>query len=780
MNGKFVFCLTSFVLALLAGCATTDEKSAEAAKPAEAKAAAKPARPKTPLQRARDLAGELNSRTKRASTTEIVAALEDFIAKEPSATNRAVRLSLEGEILRQCSRSSDIRRYGTFETDVAKAATERVAGKILADEANPLGDRINAARFLCRLLCNDEKYADAEKIAKGLTSVTNATPQVRSGTWKLVMDVERWADKYPEALAAGKEAIKLHWGNVENVCELVDEYGHPEEIEKLWAIVGDLPRELYWGYNSNVGRRIMNSPGLKDKFRAKLFAYVTDPKVDLKRRAETALSSGLMLSDDELGQKAFAAFKDYDFTKMSAPWSLNTTLPGTYHDGNWAKFVRLYERFGGMKSYQLPKFRRAYALSLAYLGRKDEAVAYAGKCLAEADEKLAALDKAKYEVIRAVVAGKDALAVIETFGFGVKDKAEAVKFAGQVALNLTDNAACERYSAAYQKLFKPIPKREVAVKFFAKPITSITAWRQVYDTLEKTWVDVKMCGDLDRLDTDVATGRTITEKTEHDSKTAMMEVTTLCDVQGVSVFLRVADANARMVENGFAGGLGTEAYFAPGPNQPYLCFGTSPRTGLDTFAFQTAYSNRDSHRLNVKGALDRNSVRSEVEFTDSDYVTRIFFPWDAFYQKLPVRPGDYWKLDFLCWGTKTSWGGSQGVHESSSWGHLVFNLKDEETVAIRKRLILRTYKNWKGAKHGEVDVFDRWADPVLGDPAFYAARLKPLEAELAGYAKRVSPEMTDADVTDIFVHALPRWMGLKYEVDALRRDWLMQSYTTKH
>ena len=57
-----------------------------------------------------------------------------------------------------------------------------------------------------------------------------------------------------------------------------------------------------------------------------------------------------------------------------------------------------------------------------------------------------------------------------------------------------------------------------------------------------------------------------------------------------------------------------------------------------------------------------------------------------------------------CWGTKTSWGGSQGVHESSSWGHLVFNLKGEEVTAIRKRLILGTYKNWKGAKHGEADV----------------------------------------------------------------------------
>lgn len=39
---------------------------------------------------------------------------------------------------------------------------------------------------------------------------------------------------------------------------------------------------------------------------------------------------------------------------------------------------------------------------------------------------------------------------------------------------------------------------------------------------------------------------------------------------------------------------------------------------------------------------------------------------------------------------------------------------------------------------------------------------------------RVTPEMTDADVNDVIVHALPRWMGLKYEIDALRRDWLLE------
>ena len=70
--------------------------------------------------------------------------------------------------------------------------------------------------------------------------------------------------------------------------------------------------------------------------------------------------------------------------------------------------------------------------------------------------------------------------------------------------------------------------------------------------------------------------------------------------------------------------------------------------------------------------------------------------------------------------------------------------------------------------------FDRWADPVVGDPAFYEASLKPLEAELKAYAKRVTPEMTDADVNDIYEHAVPRWIGLKHVIDRLRREYLIR------
>ena len=58
----------------------------------------------------------------------------------------------------------------------------------------------------------------------------------------------------------------------------------------------------------------------------------------------------------------------------------------------------------------------------------------------------------------------------------------------------------------------------------------------------------------------------------------------------------------------------------------------------------------------------------------------VTLPWIAFYQKLPAAPGAEWRFECLADGH--SWGGSQGVHESSSWGHLVFNLKPAEIAAF--------------------------------------------------------------------------------------------------
>ena len=174
-----------------------------------------------------------------------------------------------------------------------------------------------------------------------------------------------------------------------------------------------------------------------------------------------------------------------------------------------------------------------------------------------------------------------------------------------------------------------------------------------------------MCGELDSLETDVATGRAEIEKTALDSKDARMEVSSFCDVEGLRIVLRVADANARAVENGFAGGIGTECYFAPGA----------------------------------------------------------------------------------------------------------------QLSAIRRRLVYDTCRTWNRAGHGRLSPFDRWRDPVIGDPEFYAARLKPLEDALATQVGRVKAEMTDAEVDEVYEKGAKVWIGLDHVIDELRRQWLLAKYT---
>ena len=153
----------------------------------------------------------------------------------------------------------------------------------------------------------------------------------------------------------------------------------------------------------------------------------------------------------------------------------------------------------------------------------------------------------------------------------------------------------------------------------------------------------------------------------------------------------------------------------------------------------------------------------------------VTLPWSAFYQKLPAASGTEWRFECLADGH--SWGGSQGVHESSSWGRLVFDLKPGELAAIRRRLVYDTCKAWSRSGHGALSAFDRWGDPVVGDPEFYEECLKPLEAELKAQAAKVRPDMSDDEVNEVYEKGAKVWIGLDHEIDALRREWLLGKLT---
>ena len=156
----------------------------------------------------------------------------------------------------------------------------------------------------------------------------------------------------------------------------------------------------------------------------------------------------------------------------------------------------------------------------------------------------------------------------------------------------------------------------------------------------------------------------------------------------------------------------------------------------------------------------------------------IFFGWETHYNKLPENGSEY-LFEAIVWTPAggMTWGGSQGPHGVSDWGRLRFDLDKDQLNEIRREIIFKTFRTYKNVNYGGVgglgeDVFTVWGTDVIGEPAFYEQYLKPLQEKLEKYAKMVKKDMTDAEVEEVYVNAIPLMKGLRYEVEELRRKYL--------
>ena len=194
------------------------------------------------------------------------------------------------------------------------------------------------------------------------------------------------------------------------------------------------------------------------------------------------------------------------------------------------------------------------------------------------------------------------------------------------------------------------------------------------------------------------------------------------------------------------------------------------------WTFYTTYDNKGSTRLNDKSPA--RSYRAEYAFSNTDYVIHIFFGWETHYNKLPENGTDY-LFDAIVWTPAggMTWGGTQGPHGVSEWGRLRFDLSKKQLNEIRREIIFKTYRGFRNIPYGGAtgmseNAFSTWSADVIGEPEFYQQYLKPLQDKLEKYAKMVKKDMTDEEVEDVYVNALPLMKGLKYEVEELRRKYL--------
>ena len=701
---------------------------------------------------------------------ELVDTYEKMRAEEMFATNAFCRAFIDNWAVDMC------RCRGMWELDGwdvrLGARIPAIAQRDLDDAEVPFGQRAKLAAKLSEYYAGENDYATAEKVMRTtLADKTKHTPEEDARAHLALANVYRWQDRFDEAWREIETAATFETKDyvVAAGLALAKVDGAADRAEKLLV---RLPSE-FARLDCLLGNRWTDAA-----MRKRAMDFVLCATNHPGDRAQTAMKwFGASGTPDCL--KAFAAVKGLKIPEKPQYWIWNifsNPIRWAKARGDWDHILRIYDTFlpmalvdhvSGRSPLRASNLQYAYALALTAKGEKDRVLEVIASNVVKKAVK--PLEKAKFGLLEAFVAGGDVAAAAMSGEFEQNDRIELVRAAAHLALVLGQDDLAEKLSAKFRAFYVDQPQRTLKVAFSKEPVRSVTDWRKLYATLDRQDCDRKFGVNLEALATDVASRRELAQTTEKDSKDTHVEVSSVCDLKGLHIFLRVEDPNARAVEAGFAGGMGLELYFAPGKYEPYICFGVNPRTGVNDSGFHTKYDCATYRRVLL--AKDPENFRQEVDFTDTDYVVHLFFAWDAYYHRLPVG-GTKWRFECLAFGPKggATLGGSENVHNSSKFCDLAFELKKDDVTAIRRALIYRSAKKWR--RNGRLDRFEKWNDVAVGDPEFYAEVLKPIETELDGYVKKVSLEMSDDDVNLVFEKALGRWLGIKHEIDALRKDWL--------
>ena len=656
-------------------------------------------------------------------------------------------------------------QIGIYNYDTIHKVMPVVTKMILDDpEFSNVQKFTGAVARLVQYYCDCEKWAEAEAWARKAMAMELPINEKTYACHQLAK-VFRYQFRYEDAMNAAREAMKYNKAiATPYASNLAYEFGKPEDAMPFW-------KEFNFEYDE-----LCYFAGRKwSEYKDRAMAYIKN-KDNRTNNRYTILSRYFLEGKSPIAYEARKAAAGLAAElRIGGFWGFQP-LKKAYQLGDYPLTIDLCKFYAGSPVMADYNMQCVYVISLGAVGKKAEAAKQAAEYAK--NEKLSPVQKARLLAYEALLSGKDPEAVIRNAKLSRKDEAAVYLSMTRHCLAIWNmSPLAEKYGAKYETYFAKPVERRIEVKYFDTPVSNISDWRKIYLQLDKQYCDIPYKGSMDFLETDVSTGDRGVVKAEEGAKLdGMMEISTVCDRDGVHIFLRTDDSNARAIEQGFARGIGTEMYFAPGVNQPYVCMGSSPTSGV-TFMFQTTYNNKNATRPDrIKNP--KTGFRSEVAFSDSDYVLHLFFAWDLYYNKLPA-PGTDWRFDCLAWSKAGgfSWGGSQGIHSASAWGNLRFNLTEKQLNEIRKGILFRTFRSYKNVTYEpgvSENLFRVWEDSIIGDPNFFQKMLAPLEAELDGYAARIKHDMTDADVAEIYTKALPRMKGLTHEVDELRRKYLSE------
>lgn len=357
-------------------------------------------------------------------------------------------------------------------------------------------------------------------------------------------------------------------------------------------------------------------------------------------------------------------------------------------------------------------------------------------------------------------------------GLKVADRLDRLQKCASVASAANDEHLVRGVELYLKTVSPQAEKRTCTIGWSDTPIDGVAAWKGLDDKGEL--MDRNYGGFKEVFVTDVASGD---RGASTDASATRPTMWAVCDDWGVHFKFADPDEKAREMYLGSVRAGTYELYIAPGADEPYTMVNFPAKDSGRTSAMNTAYDHAGYRRIDVN---DRSLYRSMTSFDGKALITTVSFSWSNWADKVPTADS-VWDFEVVRWGRtgNSAWNGLRRVHGRSTWGHLRFDLPKSARAQILRRQVLTaaaTYKSEKSAySFGRGGIIDKWGDRAMGDPAFFAAEVKPLVEELDGYLAEATPDMDDDKVLELAEKALPKWRDLRYIISAKRADYLRRT-----
>ena len=554
-------------------------------------------------------------------------------------------------------------------------------------------------------------------------------------------------------IAAQQGADKARQYVIDNKLDLlsfIQRYGSTQELEahirKIVSNTSLTPQERW--------QALLRSPGMSPNAidMRELISLLREYGADIVQQ-DPKLASGLI---NRL--RRCVRFSQYEFVSVAAPLMLSTptVAPKTKIE---------------LENYMLD--------GLAWQGKLDELLKLAQSLSQESQASDA--ERAKAALVVLALQSKQGLQADAiknaVASLNRKDQLDTLTAAGRVMLRggLESQArAIWDYYSAQTQLYDQVT---VLCRFDEQAPIDLGTWLNSPAVArgQGKWQLDKLYGDNLKalLETDATnTGRGVDADATASDQDTRTDLYMACDAHGLTLFIRAFDSQAELANQGVVRAGSYEMYLAPGVRQPYHTF-LAPLNSSNwrAKALPAMYPNRFYRDLSPEDG----NLSGQTRVLPDGFATCISITWDAFYDKLPA-PGEPWQLEIIRWTRAggRSLAGSKSVHNRSSWALLEFeNMTPANLTQIKRGIIPKALARYAKAK-GPMGAAGHWEDRELGDPAFYAAKVKPLINELDKYLIKPGQKLSDEDVNRIFAQAVPGWMELEFIVAEMRRDYLSQ------